>query len=116
MQTAQHGGQVQGHDGGADGNLEGQGRHGQRDRSADGRRAALSGEHRQQAHHHQHTDGRGRTSMQQLDGGRTVKGKAEPAATQRPGIAGAARATADDQRSAEDQEIGGSGGAPGAGN
>ena len=45
VQPAQRSGEVQGHDGGADGDLERQGRQGQRHRGPDGRLAAVAAEH-----------------------------------------------------------------------
>ena len=114
MQSAQHGGQVQGHDRGTDGDLERERRQGQRHRRPNGRLAPVPREHRQQTHDYQQTDDRGHTPVQQLNGGRAFNGKAEAATAERPGIAGAAGTAAHHQRSGEDQEIGAAGRAAGA--
>ena len=97
METSQRRRQAQCDDRGADRNLEGERRQGQRDCGPHGALFPVTVQQGDQADEDQQPDRGGQTSMEKLNRRIPVEGKAEAAAAERPGIAAAARAAAHHQ-------------------
>ena len=103
MEASQRRGQVQRDDCGTDRDLEGERRQGQCHRRPHGALDPIAVQQPEQTDDDQHPDHGRQATMEELNGRIAIEGEAEAAATERPRIAGAAGATADHQRTAEDQ-------------